>query len=312
MARSSSRTIRRVAIGALSAGVAAALSVVSPVLASSGSHARAAKTPSVTPGSRYLALGDSVSFGFREDNAVPAPNDDNPKSLVGFPEDVGFNLGLKVTNASCPGETTASFLDTKAQSNGCLNHYSPSGPVAGGYRTAHPLHTKYASDTESQMTFATKFLKRHPGTRLITLMIGANDGFLCLESTQDQCASELGDLTATITKNVKKILRTLRNKDDYQGQIILVTYYSTDYSDSFATLESNSLNGALTAAIKGFNVQVADGFGQFNKQAKQAGGDTCTAGLLTVLNGGDTPCGVHPSYSGQALLAQAVERVIKR
>jgi hypothetical protein len=40
------------------------------------------------------------------------------------------------------------------------------------------------------------------------------------------------------------------------------------------------------------------------------GGNTCGAGLLTQL-GKPGDCGIHPSYAGQALLAQALEKAIR-
>jgi hypothetical protein len=40
-----------------------------------------------------------------------------------------------------------------------------------------------------------------------------------------------------------------------------------------------------------------------------AQGDTCKAGLLTQLSNGQ--CGVHPSYAGQALLAQALTKAVR-
>src|ERR1700721_755840 len=58
----------------------------------------------------YLALGDSVAFGYVPPQAVPAPNYSDPRSFVGYPEDVARALHVLVSNASCPGETTGSFL----------------------------------------------------------------------------------------------------------------------------------------------------------------------------------------------------------
>lgn len=54
---------------------------------------------------------------------------------------------------------------------------------------------------------------------------------------------------------------------------------------------------------------IADGFGEFQAGTSHAGGNTCTAGLLTQLSTGG--CGIHPSYAGQSLLAQALEKAIK-
>ena len=55
---------------------------------------------------------------------------------------------------------------------------------------------------------------------------------------------------------------------------------------------------------------MADGFGELAAGAAHSGGNSCTAGLLTQLTGASTPCGIHPSYAGASLLAQALEKVI--
>ena len=68
----------------------------------------------------YLALGDSLAFGFvPAEAAVPPPDHANANFFVGDPEDVGQALRLGVWNASCPGETTDSMLVAGAPSNGC-------------------------------------------------------------------------------------------------------------------------------------------------------------------------------------------------
>ncbi|MGH3235351.1 MAG: hypothetical protein ACRDOH_19305, partial [Streptosporangiaceae bacterium] len=87
----------------------------------------------------YLALGDSVAFGYVPPQAVQAPNYFDPRSFVGYPEDGARALHIRVSNASCPGETTASFLAPGAPGNGCEN--SPGS--SAGYRTEYPLHVPY-------------------------------------------------------------------------------------------------------------------------------------------------------------------------
>ena len=59
-----------------------------------------------------------------------------------------------------------------------------------------------------------------------------------------------------------------------------------------------------------FHAVIANGFREFQAAALRSGSNTCTAGLLTML-GKPGDCGVHPSYAGQALLAQAVEEAIR-
>jgi lysophospholipase L1-like esterase len=322
MPNSSLRVVRRAAVATGCIGVAIAATMSAPAFGSSpathtshaphASRAQHARQLPVTPGSRYLALGDSVPFGYREQNSIPAPNFTKQKTFIGYPEDVAANLGLKVANAACPGETTSSFLNTKAQSNGCENSYPP-GPKAIGYRTLYPLHVKYSSPDESQMTFAIRYLQAHPNTRLVTLMIGANDGFICLRKTKDGCLSEFTALQAKITKNVTRIFKGIRNRGHYEGQIALVTYWSLNYHNSTDNFESQGLNAALEKAAKPFDVKIANGYGQFRMASKQGNGSPCTAQLLTALSGADKgTCGVHPSLSGAAVLAQAVERAIRK
>lgn len=273
-----------------------------PEPASGSAGPQAASGPAVTAGSGYLVLGDSVSFGYREQATTPKPDYGDAASFVGFPEDVAAGLGLRLANAACPGETSASFVTPGAASIGCEN--SPGqGPA---YRTSYPLHVSYSG---TQLAYADGYLRAHPDTRLVTLMIGANDGFLCQLTTKDRCVSELPTLLATVRRNVTTILGDLRGKDGYRGQIVLVRYYSTDYTSALSRAASQALNGAAESAAKPYDVGVADGYGLFERAAAQVGGDTCKAGLLTFLSPGK--CGIHPSAAGQALLALAVEKAVK-
>lgn len=75
------------------------------------------------------------------------------------------------------------------------------------------------------------------------------------------------------------------------------------------TAQSQLISAAEEAGAKPFHVELADAFGEFGAGALHSGGNSCTAGLLTQLSVGG--CGVHPSYAGQALLAQSVAKVIK-
>jgi lysophospholipase L1-like esterase len=321
MATQSSRFTRTAAVAAGCLGLAVAAGLAAPAFGSAAgrtapgrhvAHRSAAKAAPVVPGSRYLALGDSVPFGYREANSIPAPNFHRQRTFIGYPEDVAANLGLRLANAACPGETTASFLKASAQSNGCENSF-PKATNPIGYRSVYPLHVKYSSPHESQLTFAERYLVKHPGTRLVSLMIGANDGFICQQTTTDGCFKEFGALQAKITRNVTTIFKGIRNKAHYRGQIVLVTYYSIDYSNATDNLESQGLNSALEKAAKPFHVEIANGYGQFRLAARQGHGNICTAQLVTALSGKDKgTCGVHPSLAGQALLAQAVERAIKK
>jgi len=91
--------------------------------------------------SRYLALGDSGPFGYITQAGFEYLNADN---FVGYPAYVGHALRLNPADASCPGETSGSFLSTSAEDNGCR-----------AYRSRAPLHVGY---TSTQLQYATAFL----------------------------------------------------------------------------------------------------------------------------------------------------------
>lgn len=266
-----------------------------------------AKPLPVAPGTRYLALGDSVTFGYMEANVVPAPNYHNAGSFFGYPELVGSALHVKVANAACSGETSSSLINPNAQSNGCEN--SPGHPGAG-YRTQFPLHVSYKG---SQLAYALSYLKAHKNVSLVSLMIGANDFFVCQETTKDSCASstEQRATAAKVTSNIRTILGSIRHKAHYKGQIAIVNYYSLNYAQPSINAQSQLLNKVQDTAAKPFHVVIADGYGELQRGAAHFAGSTCQAGLITELNNTPGKCGIHPSYAGQSLLALALEKAIK-
>jgi lysophospholipase L1-like esterase len=251
----------------------------------------------------YLALGDSVAFGYVPPEAVPAPNYRVAHSFVGYPQYLAQQLDERVSNASCPGETTASLLFAGAQSNGCEN--SPGSPV--GYATLYPLHVQYQG---TQMDYALHYLAAHKHTRLITIDIGANDAFLCQEVTADHCSSpvELAGLANEIAGNLGTIFHDLRVVVGYQGPIVVLTYYSLSYSDPATIAGTEFLNSVLAGVTLANGGLVGNGFDAFQGPSLAFGGDPCAAGLLIKLP--DGTCNIHPSTAGQKLLAAAIAEVI--
>ena len=75
-----------------------------------------AATPALADESpTYLALGDSVPFGY----SPLVTNLSDADAYVGYPEDLAGVLDTGVRNASCPGETSGSLISTSAPDNGC-------------------------------------------------------------------------------------------------------------------------------------------------------------------------------------------------
>jgi lysophospholipase L1-like esterase len=293
---SSPRRFRHVTVALAACCLAATTSCSSDgsgsATSSSSSSSSAAPTSAAASGT-YLALGDSIPFGFR--GGATADFSD-AKNFVGYPELVGEKLGLDVVNASCPGETTASFLDVSAPSNGC-----ESTPQSGaGYRSAFPLHVPYAAADQSQLDFAVQALTATDDVQLVTVQIGANDGFLCQQATADHCTSlpEVQAVADTVQANLDRILKTVR--EHYDGQIVVLTYYALDDSDPMGAA-TQVLDRGIAQAAQANGADVADAFEAFRSAA--AGGSSIDAGLVL-------PNDVHPTEKGQQLLADAVEKAV--
>jgi lysophospholipase L1-like esterase len=244
---------------------------------------------------RYLALGDSVAFGYRPGAVTPRSDYLDAANFRGYAEKYAALRGLRLANASCPGETTASMLTAGAQSNGCENALG--SPV--GYRTLFPLHVGYSG---TQVEYAVAYLRAHPDTRLVSLTLGANDLFLCQNTTADHCTSSFPAALQEMGRNLSTVLSALRAH--YRGPLVLVTYYSLDYRDSAQVSQVKAVDSALGQVARRFGGSVADGFTAFWLASLRSGGDPCAAGLLIALPGGG--CDVHPSAAGHRVLAAAL------
>lgn len=244
---------------------------------------------------RYLALGDSIAFGYNP--TVPV----DLKNYHGYPEFVSNGVHQKVANASCVGETSGSFLLPGQPDLGC-SQWKQSGA---------PMWVPY---TGTQIDYAVNYLRNNPNPKLVTINIGGNDlGLLQLQCAMDlNCElTRLPGVLAAYGNNLFTILFRLRHEAGYKGPIVLLTYYAFDYRPSSApeTAAFIALNGIASGVASAFGAKVADGFGAFLVASLPSGGDPCAAGLLVPLTGGN--CDVHPSLAGQKVLANAVLRAIQ-
>jgi lysophospholipase L1-like esterase len=239
-------------------------------------------------GHSYLALGDSVAFGFS-----PLKDRRDADNFVGYPEIVARGLHIEDVNASCSGEATGGFLSLTGTDNVCRP-----------YRAAFPLHVSYST---SQMAFAIKYLRTHHNTRLVTLTLGANDVFRFLKDCGmtppgPTCALGFPGVLAVMQANLNTIFANLR-ATGYHGLIVALTYYALDYRDTSGAL---ALNGPMIAAAGAHHVFVASGLEAWRAvaTAPPASGDSCVAGLLIRTSA--TACDVHPTPRGRDLLAKAI------
>jgi lysophospholipase L1-like esterase len=153
---------------------------------------------------------------------------------------------------------------------------------------------------------ALHYLAAHKHTRLITIDIGANDAFLCQETTADHCSSfaELAGVANEIAGNLGTIFHDLRIVAGYQGPIVVLSYYSLSYSDPATVAGTQFLNSVIAGVTVASGGIVADGFAAFEGPSLAFGGDPCAAGLLIKLP--DGTCNIHPSPAGHRLLAAAI------
>jgi len=253
--------------------------------------AASANPPAARGNDGYLALGDSVVFGYITAAGYAWGNAMN---FLGYPAYLGVGLRFSVANASCPGETTSGFISMSGPDNGCRP-----------YRANFPLHVNYPT---TQLEYAVSYLKSHKQTRLVSIGLGANDAFLL----QSACGGEIACIQAgipallgTIYGNMSTILQNLR-ATGYRGPILVANYYSTDYSDPVQTGFTVAINQALANAAASNGAVIADVFTAFQDATVLAGGKTCVAGLLNASPANQWTCDVHPSLSGQQLLANTV------
>jgi lysophospholipase L1-like esterase len=253
----------------------------------------------------FLALGDSVAFGFD-----PLVDFSEPDNFVGYPEALAALLKTEVVNASCPGEASGGFISlTSPLDNGCR---------AFRFGTAQtppfPLHEEYRT---AQLDFAVKFLRRHPRTRLVTIDLGANDLFVlqrhCSNDPDPLCTAKgIPATLQTLGANLGEIYRRIRVDAGYGGQIVALTYYARNYADTQEVQIIAALNSVVEGVTLAFGGQVANGFTAFLAASAAAGAPLtpCAAGLLIRLPAPTLTCDVHPSPAGRDVLARAIKPLV--
>ena len=256
------------------------------MLAATCAVACATAAPPETAGDPvYLALGDSVAFGYNPLVAGEA-------GVAGYPEALADQLGLPVTNASCPGEASGGFVASDGPDNGCRDN-----------RRTYPLHVAYDG---TQLAFAIDFLRTHPATALVTLDLGANDAMILQHDCDASFTCVLAGFVTMIGSyehNTSFIFGELRKV--YDGPIVALQIYNPTPADALSQYGVEKIDAALAGIASQYGVTVADGRAPF----QAAGGDDpCGAGLLIGMPDGG--CDIHPTARGHALLAGAIQAAL--
>src|SRR6201985_1678362 len=158
------------------------------------------------PGSKYLALGDSLAYGYHQAQFQSELKE------KGFVEAANFNDGyvddfraarkflnpkLTIVNDGCPGETT----ETMIKGSGVGGAFCAGGPTGTPFPKAFLHHPYPGTQLEDALAIA-----KEPGVGTITLDIGANDILQFLSHTcgfpatftcsPEQIEAELGPVHA--------------------------------------------------------------------------------------------------------------------
>lgn len=250
------------------------------------------------PQRSYLALGDSLAFGYQQAKFNELFPSENPAAFdTGYVDDFGHFLlkthrDASIVNDGCPGETTDSFIE---------------GPCK--YQLAFPLHHPYAGGpASSQLSDALAYLHANPGAvSPITLDIGANDALSVIEGTcklEAACiAAHAPALFAHVAANLGAILADLRGAAP-QAKIVVLGLYNPFGSTIAGGDElTAALNAAMRQVASSEAARFADPLPVFNPPGALEQPTIC---LLTNMC---TPLtDIHPTDLGYAVLAGLILR----
>lgn len=191
------------------------LLVFTPTTFAAPTYRRVAVPTLVGPKTSYLALGDSLAFGYQPDLNWNA----------GYSSDFFHNLqshGVKnYNNLACLGETTVTMIK-----GNCPYALVRQFPYSG-----------------SQLTAALNYLKEHAGqVSPVTLDLGANDMMKDINVTNctisTNWAKDLATMDTNLTKTIlPQLVAALTINGQHTGDLLLMNYY-----DAFQNTCPNSIS----------------------------------------------------------------------
>ena len=290
-----------------------------------GSLVMAPSAGAINVGSTYLAIGDSLTYGFHAAQfAKEYPNVHAANYEKGYVNGLEFfaklsNPNLQLINDGCPGETSETAINGSG-----IEGYCAGGPTGTPFPYAF-LHHPYTA--KSQLQDALNILASNHNVSPITVDLGANDVLQFIEHTcgfpktytctEAEVAAEYGKIAA----NVGNILGQLRAAAP-NAEIILIGNYNPyptilpapGGDKSLAIL--NQVLAGVAAKIPGntsfTSVEpVFNGPGFFGGAEKELG-DLPTICAFTAMCPGGTfnpaspEADIHPTNLGYAVMAGVV------
>lgn len=245
-----------------------------------------ASTGFVGPKAYYLALGDSLAFGYQ-------PNFDwSHGYAAAFYADLRTRGTGHATNLACLDETTTTFVN-------------------GGCPYAYLRRTLYGGP---QLKAAVSFIAAHPAqVSPVTLDIGANDLLPLLNTSTCAVSSSAATALATFNANFTAILSQLSAALKGTGDLLVMNYYDP-YQNQCAS------NPQVASLFDTFNGDIENDIAT----CTYGGGQPCTghlADVATAFGGATTPnpnlctdtwiCSayhdIHATTQGYGVIAHAFE-----
>jgi lysophospholipase L1-like esterase len=245
----------------------------------------------IGPKANYLALGDSLGFGFQ-------PNGDFNN---GYADDFFSNMQSKgsktLTNLSCSGETTVTMIN-----GGCIDKAENKVVYAG-----------------SQLQAAVNFLSAHSGTvSPVTLDVGADD-FLVNNDVNttnapnctlaSRFSSDLAKMDSDLSQTIfPELVAGLTVNGQRTGDLIVPNYYDPEQNlcpNLVATTQE--INQHIVNDASGFGVTFADVFTAFGGAATPNNNiDT----LTWIGSNFPLDLAIHPRSVGYQLMATTIENTV--
>lgn len=265
----------------------------------------------------YLALGDSLAFGYQAvkvQGCAPA-SCTNPDAVfnTGYVNDFQALFspaypGVKIVNLGCPGETSDTLIHATNNTTGCTTY-----PFA--------IHANHPNQTQLQ---AAVQVLREQGKKVnpVTLDIGANDVLALKNSCTNpplliSCMEAGKDATfATVQANLDETLNTLRAEGGKTKEILVVGLYNPLYLpilQGFGPVDAaktdawaNELNAKMAATAAKYHAKFVDPMPVFNPGS--GSNPPVEAGTLCALTLMCTPQqDIHASNAGYAQIAGLLE-----
>jgi len=298
------------------------------------------------PKPTYLALGDSIAFGYNKNhrtwlsNGTSVELPDQAAYAIGYPESLtkmvhdDAHVALDVADISCPGEAVGSLVTgAHVDDNDCWEnrqkyalHYVYDHEDYDHRDGTEANKENYGSAT-SQLDWAQQLLADDPNhVKLITITAGANDALRYGGAACDWTRS-LWDVACMVGGTIDAVLNEVQARwqltltaiatSGYTGPVVAVLYYSTGYRLTDLPMRAGIklLNAKIHDAAKAvlavqptLNLKFVESYDLFQAGSSAYGGDVCKAGLTMLMTAGPDKgtCDVHPSNEGEALLASAV------